>query len=509
MGEETFDVTSLSNQIKALSDTLKSSASDRKLVSESDDDIDCHRGNDALNARLAIQIDVLAGPSDKKSISVGSEQDEILVGRAPSNSLVCFDGEVSGRHVTLRWNYQHGCWTISDQRSLNGTTLNGEKIPPGVLFRLSSDDMIQLGSSTRLKILLMPEEMAVSETNERRQSLSIESFPRSLTIAKGRAPSFGSLLSPKLNSKSAIEASSDMLRLECGIVACTGKEHARKKQSIEDVTACQSPLIDHDSLYASLFCVFDGHCGTSAAEAAGIALPEEISIRMKEMIVKSEGSLTIDSMKNSMRNHLRESFMATDDRIADEAGCTATSILLWRSSDSDSIYLQCANVGDSMSALIMLQPSDSENVASKDKIVLTEDHRLSNPKERERLEENGIPIGEDTRRLYGLNLARALGDRFLKDEDLGLSAEPFVSDVHEISKDCGAIILIASDGLWDVVSMDDAIDLAYHTDNLSYGGVIQIATALVNESQDLGSRDDVTVLVIRIWPREEWEDRKL
>lgn len=503
MEEDAFNITSLSSQLKTISDTLKSSASDRKLVSESDDDIDGHRVD---NARLAIQIDVLAGPCDKKSVSIGSEQDEISIGRAPSNSLVCSDAEVSGRHVILRWNYQHACWTISDQGSLNGTMLNGEKISPGIVCRLSSDDMIQLGSATRLKILLMPEEMAVSEKNERRQSLSIESFPRSLTISKGKVPSFGSLLSPKLNSKSAIEASSDTLRLECGIVSCTGKDHARKKQSIEDVSSCQSPLIDDESLYVSLFCVFDGHCGVSAAEAAGTALPEEITMRIKEMMLKGGGRVSTEHVKSAMKNHLHESFLATDDRIADEAGCTATSILLWKPCDGESIYIQGANVGDSMATMVTL-PHFTEGTTKN--AILTEDHRLTNPKERTRLEENGIPIGEDTRRLYGLNLARALGDRFLKDEDLGLSAEPSISKVHEIGPEQGAIILIASDGLWDVLSIDEAVKIASNTDRDSHGGVIQIATALANESQELGSRDDITVLVIRIWPREEWEERKI
>jgi len=33
-------------------------------------------------------------------------------------------------------------------------------------------------------------------------------------------------------------------------------------------------------------------------------------------------------------------------------------------------------------------------------------------------------------RLFGLNISRMLGDRFLKDEDLGFIAEPFVSAVQ-------------------------------------------------------------------------------
>jgi len=81
--------------------------------------------------------------------------------------------------------------------------------------------------------------------------------------------------------------------------------------------------------------------------------------------------------------------------------------------------------------------------------------------------------------------------------------------VYEIAPDQGALILVASDGLWDVLSIEEAVDIALATDRNSHGGVIQVATALAQEAQDLGSRDDVTVLVIRIWPREIWEDRKI
>ena len=42
---------------------------------------------------------------------------------------------------------------------------------------------------------------------------------------------------------------------------------------------------------------------------------------------------------------------------------------------------------------------------------LTADHRLTNPLERERLAAMGIHLGSDRTRLYGLNLARCLGDR--------------------------------------------------------------------------------------------------
>ncbi len=45
---------------------------------------------------------------------------------------------------------------------------------------------------------------------------------------------------------------------------------------------------------------------------------------------------------------------------------------------------------------------------------LTADHRLTSPGERERLAGLGVQLSDGRTRLYGLNLARCLGDKFLK-----------------------------------------------------------------------------------------------
>lgn len=72
---------------------------------------------------------------------------------------------------------------------------------------------------------------------------------------------------------------------------------------------------------------------------------------------------------------------------------------------------QAGNVGDSTA--LWIDPRTVEVVE------LTEDHRLSNERERRRLADMGIQLSKNSRRLYGLNLSRGLGDKFLKDEDLG------------------------------------------------------------------------------------------
>lgn len=427
-------------------------------------------------------------------------------------------------------------------RSLNGTILNAELIGGGSMgrqrgeeFRLSADDVLQLGSSTKMKISLFPREMLPENFLERRSlSLSVGgSLPRSLTMPKHRIPSFSSLLSPKITSNSpskraVIAAASDELRLECCIAFAVGTEHIRRGQRCEDVAVAECPLRKSELVLngapAALFCVFDGHCGRNAADAACTALPEEISDRVERIckpssqspefaiLQRAERTATlrtddISSMASEYipsqtaaeesRSAFREAFLAADKRIASEEGCTATAVLAWLGDDHD-VRIQAANVGDSAALLIDLESGKNHFVP------LTEDHRLTNSSERERLERAGIPLTGSTHRLYGLNLSRALGDRFLKDEDLGLIADPYVSDVSEISENKGSLLLIASDGLWDVLTRDRVTSLLRAADEEHDGSVVDIASSMIEAAQKANTRDDVTALVVRVFPADEW-----
>ena len=166
---------------------------------------------------------------------------------------------------------------------------------------------------------------------------------------------------------------------------------------------------------AAMFCVFDGHCGRSAADAANTVLPDEVSDRLADVKLALAAGQGAAGM-------LREAFLATDERIATEEGCTATALLMWRDSKGD-VCLQAANVGDTSALLIdPAAPAPPGPQQQQPQVLhLTEDHRLTNPGERARLAALGIQLGDNARRLYGLNLSRGLGDKFLKDEDLGRS----------------------------------------------------------------------------------------
>lgn len=398
-------------------------------------------------------------------------------------------------------------------------------------FRLSADDVLQLGSSTQIKISVFPREM-LPENFLERHSLSLSvggSLPRTLTMPKHRIPSFSSLLSPKITSNSpsrraVVAAASDELRMECCIAFAVGKDHLWKNQRCEDVAMAECPLRDSEVVLegspAALFCVFDGHGGRNTAETACTILPEEVSNRLAIICEKSK-SITprststaeglfesvaedvLSSNLSDMNKHensqlaFRDAFLATDAKIESEEGCTATAVIAWQG-DKHEVRLLAANVGDSAALLIDVDKGPDSYV------TLTEDHRLTNPKERERLESSGIPLTGSTHRLYGLNLARALGDRFLKDEDLGLIAEPYVGEAISVPKNRGALLLIASDGLWDVLDQERVAALLCTADQENDGSVVEVASAVIEAAQKANTRDDVTALVIRIFPIDEW-----
>jgi protein phosphatase len=81
---------------------------------------------------------------------------QVTVGRLEDNTLAVADTEVSGHHVVIRWEPSERCWQVTDTGSLNGTFLNGKTISTnnrkqGREHRLSSDDMMQLGSYSKVR----------------------------------------------------------------------------------------------------------------------------------------------------------------------------------------------------------------------------------------------------------------------------------------------------------------------------------------------------------------------
>ena len=209
-----------------------------------------------------------------------------------------------------------------------------------------------------------------------------------------------------------------------------------------------------------LYCVFDGHGGDVTAKLCVKKFPE---IFRKSLLANPfDYELAI-----------KKSFYLMDKEIenlnVNETGNTATIVFIHNK------LLYCANVGDSSCCII-----------GKTNEFLTVNHKCSNKSEIKRIEKEGGQIIED--RLGGiLCITRGLGDFDLKKK--GLICEPYITKKlidHNVE-----YCVIASDGVWDVLSPDDISKIIHKNNKIE-----DLAKIIVNEAIEKGSEDNISCIVI-------------
>lgn len=133
----------------------------------------------------------------------------------------------------------------------------------------------------------------------------------------------------------------------------------------------------------------------------------------------------------------------------DESGCTCVSAIITPT------HVVCANVGDSR-AVVGLSPALFPDSQCK---ALTEDHKPQDPEERKRIERAGGHVMFN--RVNGeLAMSRALGDfRYKNNPALPESEHLVISypdvSIHQRSGNNDEIMVLACDGVWDVMSNED------------------------------------------------------
>jgi len=149
--------------------------------------------------------------------------------------------------------------------------------------------------------------------------------------------------------------------------------------------------------------------------------------------------------------------------------------------------ISCANVGDSTA---MYWSNGHPR-------TITAVHRPSMESEAARVIAAGGKItGERTKRINGqLVVTRALGDHFMKKNSKGLISVPFVNDDLVMKLEANPILVIASDGLWDVVS--DALVLNFVSENTTASSQF-LATELCGLAVKKQSIDNVTCVVVKL-----------
>ncbi|KAL7129517.1 hypothetical protein ABFS83_13G072200 [Erythranthe nasuta] len=233
---------------------------------------------------------------------------------------------------------------------------------------------------------------------------------------------------------------------------------------MEDYVFAQFKEVGDNEL--GLFAIFDGHLSRE--------VPDYLKSHLFNNILNEPDFWT------ATENAIRRAYRITDTTILDKAkdlgkgGSTAVTAIL-----INCHKLVVANVGDSRAVIC-------KNGVAKQ---LSVDHEPE--KERDTIENKGGFVTKfpgDVPRVDGqLAVARAFGDKSLKEH---LSSEPDV--VVEVIDDETEFIILASDGIWKVMSNQEAVNCIREIKDAK-----KAAKRLNEEALARKSSDDISSVVVR------------
>jgi protein phosphatase PTC1 len=222
--------------------------------------------------------------------------------------------------------------------------------------------------------------------------------------------------------------------------------------------------------------------------------------QLLESNVQSHGSML------QMSALMATTFQQADDIICnkfqdyDDSGCTAAVGYIKCANESCSQELLSPFLGNATSASIRNKKIASylytANVGDARIVIchrgkaerLTTDHRIEDTREIQRvIKAGGQIIGG---RVDGvLAVTRSLGDAKFKDYVCGkpYTTETLLDDVHD------EFFIIACDGLWDVCSDQNAVDLIRHVYDCELA-----SRCLVQHALKCGATDNISCIVVRL-----------
>lgn len=238
----------------------------------------------------------------------------------------------------------------------------------------------------------------------------------------------------------------------------------------------QEDMFDIELINGYLYIgLFDGHNGDYVSKFLKENLKKEIRQRLNsipmESIIDINDNKTIpkiiyDSLEKIQNSLNKEKF---------HVGSTALIVL----KNKNRIYI--ANTGDSRGIV-----SNHNEI-----ITITEDHNPYLEREFKRVTNNEGKIIQDQSgllRVMGtLALTRAMGDEYLQKY---ITWKP---DLYSISlKDSDNIIILASDGIWDVYKSEDLFNFINTNKSMIDQNMLEL---VVKDARDRGSTDNITLVV--------------
>ncbi|KAF0894551.1 hypothetical protein E2562_001854 [Oryza meyeriana var. granulata] len=249
-----------------------------------------------------------------------------------------------------------------------------------------------------------------------------------------------------------------------------------KRSSMEDFHDTRIDGVDGETV--GLFGVFDGHGGARAAEF--------VKQNLFTNLIKHPKFFT------DTKSAIAETYTSTDSELLKaetnhnrDAGSTASTAILVGD------RLLVANVGDSRAVICR----------GGDAIAVSRDHKPDQSDERQRIEDaGGFVMWAGTWRVGGvLAVSRAFGDKLLKQY---VVADPEIKE--EVVDSSLEFLILASDGLWDVVTNEEAVAMVKPIVDSE-----QAAKKLLQEASQRGSADNITCLVVRFLEQGNQQERPM
>jgi len=232
------------------------------------------------------------------------------------------------------------------------------------------------------------------------------------------------------------------------------------------------------------FAIYDGHGGRKVVDFVVCSLHENLKNYLKL------------NPNISMLNALKAAYEITDKQIHRQAifdcGATSVSIII----DNNVCYI--ANCGDARAVLCRNGRA----------IRLTKDHKASDLSEKLLIEQHGGSVSHQQRVNNILAVTRAFGDHFLKPP---LIVEPYLDEIN-IMEDQDQFILLACDGIWDVI--DDQTACNYIIHHLCESSNVQsfehitithlkqhlqsVLNNMIQYAISKGSKDNISVMLVAL-----------
>ncbi|KAF1866816.1 hypothetical protein Lal_00018201 [Lupinus albus] len=253
----------------------------------------------------------------------------------------------------------------------------------------------------------------------------------------------------------------------------------RSYHAMEDYVVAQFKKVENNEL--GLFAIFDGHAGHN--------VPNYLRSHLFDNILNEP-----DFWKEPT-DAMKRAYDVTDSTILEKSGelgrggsTAVTAILI------NGQKLVVANIGDSRAVLckngvakqisVDHEPTtESEDIQNRGGFVSRGFYAVVSAKDTTFVINSG-----DVPRVDGrLAVSRAFGDKSLKKH---LSSEPYVT--VEMIHDDAEFIILASDGLWKVMSNQEAVDTIRDLKDARSS-----AKRLTEEALDRKSTDDISCIVVK------------